>query len=332
MEYNENQPTHARRFLEEPVAKHWIEGTLGQSITEADSVQVLWSGYGEIVRIHLEGGDLPSAIVKWVEPPAEIEHPRGWAGRASHERKLRSYAVEQCFYTHFVSEPRPAFRTARCYHAEALKHGWRFLLEDLDAAGFVGRHARLSAAQMDACLRWLASFHAHFLDRPPQGLWEVGTYWHLATRQEELDALTDPVLRAAAPKLDQALRSARYQTLVHGDAKVANFCFGDDEVAAVDFQYVGGGCGIQDVAYLFSSCLSDTECEAQAPALLETYFEHLRHALPPQTDAEAIIDEWRALYPAAWADFHRFLAGWAPGHWKIHRYTRRMTELALADF
>lgn len=293
-------------------------------------MQSLWSGYGEIVRVQLEGGEAPSVIVKWVEPPDDVVHPRGWAGNASHQRKLRSYAVEQCFYATWCPESDTTHRTARCIAAESSGNGWRFVLEDLDAAGFSGRRSSVAPDELDAVLRWLASFHARFLQREPAGLWEIGTYWHLATRAEELRALADPQLRDAAPVLDGLLNGCRFRTLVHGDAKVANFCFGPEGVAAVDFQYVGGGCGIKDVAYFLSSCLTDAECEAQAPRHLDRYFELLRGFVAPDIDADALEEEWRNLYPAAWADFHRFLAGWAPDHWKIHAYTRRMTERALA--
>ena len=129
------------------------------------------------------------------------------------------------------------------------------VLEDLDAAGFPVRLASVSPLQLRSCLDWLATFHATFLGVAPEGLWESGTYWHLATRSEELAALDDLRLKEAAPVIDQRLSAARFQTLVHGDAKLANFCFSeeDDGVAAVDFQYVGGGCGMKDVCLLYTS-------------------------------------------------------------------------------
>ncbi len=319
------------RLLRDESGLAWLREHIGGRATDVEHVQTLWSGYGEIARVHLTGASVPSAIVKWVEPPQIMEHPRGWTSRASHVRKLRSYRVEQCFYSDWIPNFHPSHRTAKCYHAEATPHGWRFLLEDLDASGFEQRHTSLNRTQINNCLGWLASFHAHFLNCKPKGLWETGTYWHLATRADEFNALEDPQLRDAAHKLDHALNNCRYLTLVHGDAKVANFCFGQDNVAAVDFQYVGAGCGIKDVAYFLSSCLTDRECEAQAPQHLETYFASLRVHLPNNVDKEAVISEWRGLYPAAWADFHRFLAGWAPDHWKIHRYTRQMSEQALAE-
>ena len=117
------------------------------------------------------------------------------------------------------------------------------------------RRARVSETELRACLRWLAAFHATFLGVPPESLWKVGSYWHLATRPDELEALTDTALRRAAPVLDARLNRARYRTLIHGDAKLQNFCFSTDgsAVAAVDFQYVGGGVGVKDVAYFVTS-------------------------------------------------------------------------------
>jgi Ser/Thr protein kinase RdoA (MazF antagonist) len=159
--------------------------------------------------------------------------------------------------------------------------------------------------ELDACLAWLASFHACFLGEKPNGLWKVGTYWHLATRQEELavTAKRDADLAARAPEIDRALNAARFRTFVHGDAKPANFCFGGDRVAAVDFQYVGGGVGVKDVAYLLHG-------EPNARRALDTYFRLLRERLPSDVDGAALEEEWRALYPVAVTDFDRFLSGW----------------------
>jgi aminoglycoside phosphotransferase (APT) family kinase protein len=189
---------------------------------------------------------------------------------------------------------------------------------------------------VEACLAWLAAFHATFMGMRPEDLWETGTYWHLATRPDELDALADGPLKVAAPILDQRLAASAFQTFVHGDAKLANFCFDDEgrRVAAVDFQYVGGGCGMKDLAYFISSCFGEDDCERLAPALLDRYFGLLREALErsgTQIDVAALEEDWRGLYAVAWTDLYRFLQGWSPGHWKLHRYSERLAHEVLGS-
>ena len=50
-----------------------------------------------------------------------------------------------------------------------------------------------------------------------------------------------------------------------------------------------------------------------------------------QVDADAVETEWRRLFPFAWADFHRFLKGWSPGHWKINAYSERMVGRVVTE-
>lgn len=304
------------------------------SVEFVESIQSLWSGYGEIIRVRL----LPkndTVVVKFVSPPSDHDHKYGWSGDVSHQRKLSSYANELSWYRGAASKCNEACRMANLIASEAEDNRWLFVLEDLDAAGFPIRRNRVNEAQLAACLRWLANLHASFVSHSEShaknsGLWPIGTYWHLATRPEEYSAMPGGELKTAAAAIDKRLTDARFKTIVHGDAKLANFCFSDsDSVAVVDFQYVGGGCGMKDFAYFISSCFSDEECERRETALLEMYFGFLRAAVPDNSLADSIEEEWRMLYPFAWADFHRFLAGWSPGHWKIHRYSKRMTEFVL---
>jgi hypothetical protein len=290
----------------------WIASVTGASAARrADRIQSLWSGYGELFRVALQGGPYATAVVKWAQPP-ELA-----ADEASDARKRRSYEVETAFYRELSARCDDRCRVARFLGARSDGERWILVLEDLDAAGFGERRRRLDAAPLDACLAWLASFHARFLGERPESLWPTGTYWHLATRTGELAAIEDPAFREVAPVLDRALSRGVHRSLVHGDAKEANFCFrrGGRAVAAVDFQYVGGGCGIRDVAYLLHG-RSDTPPDGSAPPHLDTYFHHLRRALGERdgVDADAVEEEWRALYPVARADFLRFLAGWAPSH------------------
>lgn len=290
-------------------------------------LQSLWSGYGEIRRAHLHGAAAETVVVKWVRPPVEPAGERAVA----HRRKLRSYAVEQGWYERFAERCPPEARVPRYHGGFRLSDGWLFVLEDLDAAGFSGRRFDGRRDDVLACLHWLAAFHGTFMGSAPDGLWEEGTYWHWGTRTEEARHIADPRLRAHASRYDAHLRRAPYRTLVHGDAKIENFCFGRDGVAALDFQYVGGGCGMRDVVYLLWGCLDAATLDGRAEHALAVYFEALHEALRrshPDIDAAAVEAAWRAHYPVAWADFVRFLAGWDP-RYRPHAYDRRM--LAAAD-
>ena len=312
-----------------------VAGT-ASNIQSIVPVQTLWSGYGEIARVNLVESNFSSLIVKWVKPPVNANHPRGWGTDQSHLRKLRSYQVESQWYTKFSDRLGEDCRVARCYQATSQGDEHLFVLEDLDAVGFAKRHTCLSENGVQTVLTWLAQFHATFLSEAPTGLWPVGTYWHLATRPDELAAIDDshPLRRWADP-IDRVLSHCPIQTFVHGDAKVANFCFSSDgdRVAAVDFQYVGGGCGMKDVAYFLGSCLSEDQCEHNSEKHLDFYFAELNKELRCKNQLETTIAQveatWRPLYPIAWADFHRFLLGWCPGHQKLHGYTKRMTKEAI---
>ncbi|MEZ0372681.1 MAG: phosphotransferase [Candidatus Sericytochromatia bacterium] len=308
-----------------------LQVTGAQSAYYAEQIQTLWSGYGEIVRIGLQGAQKATLILKHVRPPARSLASGEGNTAFSHARKLRSYQVEMAWYRDWSRRCRS--RVPACYGQRSLGIEQIILLEDLDAAGFPLRKRRLIQTEIRACLSWLAKFHAGFMGATPDGLWPQGTYWHLETRPDELACMQDAVLRDAAGLIDARLRACRYQTLVHGDAKPANFCFaGDHRVAMVDFQYVGGGSGIQDVAYFLAACLKTHEYENALHQHLDNYFQELRLALnafDSQLDKDALETEWRGLFPIAWTDFYRFLAGWQPQGY-FDPFSQKLAERVIA--
>lgn len=300
-----------------------------------ETIQSLWSGFGSIFRVTAGTSKL---VVKHVNPAGKSDHPRGWQSDFATQRKLRSYEVENCWYQNYSSLCHEGCRIPAYLGSNQIQHESWLLLEDLDAAGFNLRFGSLDMQRATSCLDWLANFHALFMNSATENLWPIGTYWHLATRPDEFNSMTDGALKQYAHRIDQILNQCQYQSLVHGDAKVANFCFGhNNDVAAVDFQYIGGGCGMKDVAYFIGSCFSEDECSEYAGELLDRYFSTLTSSLKHLDESEArrLQKEWRAMYPLAWTDYYRFLSGWMPTHKKIHRYTKRLAEQAfdtLPDF
>lgn len=313
-----------------------LDATAASALRVDEIIQELWSGYGQILKISLTGSSRKTVVVKHVTMPSEQRHPRGWNSNFSHERKVFSYQVETEWYQSWSSRCDEHCRVPGFLAYARDDERVLLVLEDLDAAGFPQRLSNVRQTEIERCLGWLAEFHATFMQEATTGLWNTGTYWHLETRPDELEVLDDLPLKAAAAKIDRRLNNARFQTFVHGDAKLANFCFPENgsRVAALDFQYVGGGCGMKDVAYFISSCLDEVECDAQEETLLDCYFIALKEALKrrrPDLDYDAVRAEWRELYPVAWADFHRFLKGWCPTHWKINSYSERVTREVIAN-
>jgi len=297
----------------------------GSQLVGEKRMRSLWAGYGSVSQLVLEvapgarGGwprERLALIIKRVEAPNDEG--------VGHERKLRSYLNEGCFYRELapqllaegISVPEPLL-------VEANGRGQLTLVMRDQRDEFPSSAGALSLAQAKAALSWLAAFHAHFWGQPPPaGLWEQGTFWHLDTRREEFTQMDWRALADAAEQIDAYLKgeagdSVRdHMTVVHGDFKEANLLFSADgsRCAAHDFQYCGGGLGAKDIAYLFCSGLGSGLLPAREGELLAHYHGELTARLGPRGLGEGYTPAVMARHlDYALADFVRFMDGW--GYW-----------------
>ena len=320
--------------MQDKVKSIILNTTNATNAEEAEEIQELWSGYGKIVRVMLTGAEPNTIILKNIILPETSNHPRGWDTNNSHQRKLKSYQVEMNWYDQWSKRCDENCRVPESLISITEDNEFIIALEDLDAAGYPLRKSHLNLTEVKLCVTWLAQFHATFIGENPKGLWEQGSYWHLETRPDEYNEMKSSPLKSAAHQLDDLLNNCTYKTIIHGDAKVANFCFSNNmsSVAAVDFQYVGGGCGMKDLVYLLGSCLTEENCELLEEEVLLHYFSVLVKAIHQKgkiVDVVALEKEWRRMFPIAWTDFSRFLIGWMPTHQKINGYTQQIEKEVL---
>lgn len=193
-------------------------------------------------------------------------------------------------------------------------------------------------------------------------VWLNGGYTYLATRQSEYgnlcdegsewtEALCQPieglnlsvaelVAQALTPKQTADVSRAgmsEYETLIHGDVKSENLFTNakGDKVAFFDFQYVGLGLGVCDLAKLFTcsvpqSMLGKTQ-RAQLPMgegeerLLRFYLEGIQRASGIEYDWDVFVCHWES----ALVDWLRFQASW--GFWGNTEWLEGRVRSILSD-
>jgi hypothetical protein len=335
----------------------------GTRISRSTHLSELWAGYGHIYRLTLSPSPSRDAtcIVKTICPPpsARDEQDEG------HIRKMLSYRIEANFYRDFSARlvsPDDGCHIPTLHAASSSDHEAQTLvLEDL-AIRFpvlAERRGTLNDAQLNKALQWLASFHARswntqsdsFCPPPLQaetwsgrGLWQQGGYHYLATRRDELSNI-DARSRWGQLGLhahsdlptvvDWCLNNPTDRSrlcLIHGDVKAANMAFSRDtrHMAMYDFQYVGVGLGVQDLAkFLTTSIPSHHLANRGEEALLRTYHRALLDRLPKgaQYDFDDFMHDWQ-LALVAWV---RFLAGWSGGFWGNVDWLTSRVEAILTD-
>ena len=205
--------------------------------------------------------------------------------------------------------------------------------------------ARFHATNMNC--KGVAQVGDSLINERLYGLWHSGTYWTLDRRRHELDTmirnyekeyrsrvireydgLSEDIknlsrrLHSVAEELHSKLSPGKLNpphwfTIVHGDAKGANILLkrqdeGDYVASLLDFQWVGGGLGCQDIAYFMISAVLPKALEREQELLRYYYTERRSHLLRTKKTKSKLMswDEFLEKYEIALCDFMRWLCGY----------------------
>src|SRR5690554_7090866 len=167
-------------MLQSDFKEFLLKITNAQQAHEIEVIQSLWSGYGKIARIHLDGAAFETVVVKHISLRKANAHPRGWNTDNSHNRKVKSYQVETNWYENYNQRCTSDCRTPQFLGSFSQNEGQWIVLEDLDTQYPLRKH-RLTILDVKVCLKWLANFHATFL-RSEEHTSELQSRPHLVCR------------------------------------------------------------------------------------------------------------------------------------------------------
>lgn len=195
-----------------------------------------------------------------------------------------------------------------------------------------------------------------------KSVWLNGGYTYLATRQKEYadlvrdddsewslaltqrvegsdQSIAELVAKFLTPAVSGSSPIEKYQTLIHGDVKSENLftSASGKEVAFYDFQYIGLGLGVCDLAKFFTcsvplDMLVDSEDVPDVLAmqegeklLLQRYWNSLRGIGKREYEWGTFVRHWEV----ALMDWLRFQASW--GFWGNTEWLEARVRSILAD-
>lgn len=272
----------------EALSADWLGEALQQTV-QGFGVEHFGEGagvMGQVTRVHLDGdGPVRSIIAKFASPA-----PENRAVAATYDM----YGREVRFYQNIA--PRIALRTPACYFAwhDPESNDFVLLLEDLQGYRIGDQVAGCSADDARAVVAALARFHASG--------WNPDDSWKLWSHDDPMQSggmiagfqagwpvimdrfrhvVPDSALIAEKrmPEMTEALLAEMCTSpvaIVHGDVRLDNVFFGDDEVFFVDWQGMGRSSPEQDLAYFITQSVPASLVDHGE--LLDLYFNTLTDA------------------------------------------------------
>jgi thiamine kinase-like enzyme len=153
-------------------------------------------------------------------------------------------------------------------------------------------------------------------------------------------SVAEMVAALLAPSENFSGSTDDYQTLIHGDVKSENLCttVSGKHVAFYDFQYVGLGLGVCDLAKLFTcsvplhmlvgrrrSVPPELDMQEGEKRLLERYLSNLKDVSRKRYDWDIFVRHWET----ALVDWLRFQASW--GFWGNTEWLEARVRWILKD-
>ncbi len=298
-------PTQPEQFTTE-----WLAERLGAPAGSLSGFDATPIGTGQMCdsfRLTLDWNshDGPATIV--AKCPSTNEDSRRIA------RTVHNYTLEISWYRDLADEI--PVNCPPCYHAEIAENEEDFalLLADMTPADQGDQLVGASLAQIEAAIGEAAKLHAPLWNNPRlqdypwlgygKGNKELvrallpGLYQGFRARY--LGRLSGDILKmgdAYVARLDSYLdHEPSALTITHGDFRVDNLLFNPDTgaVTVVDWQTVGLGVGVGDIAYLIGTSMADPDQRAAGERrLVERYVALLNDAGAP-ADPETCWQEYR---------------------------------------